>query len=226
MLQDFLTQFSNSLQSGSVVGLGVVLLAGVISCGLCPCTLPVGLGIAGYVGNNSVEKARTGLTITLSFFCGIVFALSILGGIAGYLGIFLNESFGKYWALIMGVIALLAAGLAFYGPRLKVRQLESLRKPGVWGSFIYGIIYSLGTAVAPLLLLLSFVAAKADVFYGLVLAFLFGIGRGLPFLLVGLFASSVSKLAKLSWLRKSIQIISGMALLYLSLYFFRVFALF
>jgi cytochrome c-type biogenesis protein len=60
--------------------------------------------------------------------------------------------------------------------------------------------------------------------YGVLLALLFGIGRGLPFLVVGLFASSVSKLAQLTWLRKSIQVMSGAALLYLSFYFFRLFS--
>ncbi|MEX2592701.1 MAG: cytochrome c biogenesis protein CcdA [Anditalea sp.] len=94
----------------------------------------------------------------------------------------------------------------------------------IQSSFIYGFIFSLGTSAAPLLLLLSFAAATASLVYGLILAFCFGIGRGLPFLIVGLFSSSVSKFAKLSWLRKSIQILSGVALLYLSFYFFRLFS--
>jgi cytochrome c-type biogenesis protein len=106
----------------------------------------------------------------------------------------------------MGIISLIAAGIAFYGPYLRVRQLESLRKPGIVGSFIYGFIFSLGTSAAPLLLLLSFAIAKASLIYGLLLALCFGIGRGLPFLIVGLFSSSISKLAKLSWLKKSIEL--------------------
>ena len=136
----------------------------------------------------------------------------------------MTEIFGKYWALSMAIISLIAAGIAFYGPYLRVKHLESLRKPGIGGSFIYGFIFSLGTAAAPLLLLLSFAVAKANLIYGLLLALCFGIGRGLPFLVVGLFSSSVSKLAKLSWLRKSIQIMSALALLYLSFYFFRIFS--
>lgn len=223
ILQDFLKEFTNVFQEGSIVSLGIALIAGIVSSGICPCTLPVGIGFGGYVGSNSVRESKTGFSITFSFFLGIVFCLTILGAIAGYLGIFLNETFGKYWAVAMGIIALIAAGIAFYGPYLRVKRLEKLRKPGIGGSFVYGVIYSLGTAAAPLLLLLSFAAAKANIFYGLILALLFGIGRGIPFLIVGIFASSVSKLAKLSWLRRSIQIISGIALLYLSFYFFRVF---
>jgi cytochrome c-type biogenesis protein len=224
MLEDFLNQFISTLQEGSIVSLGIALLAGIISSGVCPCTLPVGLGFAGYVGSASVLESKTGFSITLSFFSGIVFCLTLLGATAGYLGAFLTETFGKYWAMIMGILSLTAAGIAFYGPYLRVRQLEALRRPGIGGSFLYGLIFSLGTSIAPLLLLLSFATAKASVFYGLILAFFFGVGRGLPFLIVGLFASSVSKLAQLTLLRKSIQIISGMALLYLSFYFFRLFS--
>ncbi len=223
-LEHFLNEFTATFQDGSILSLGVAFIAGLISSGVCPCTLPVGLGFAGYVGSTSVRESKTGFAVTFSFFIGIVFCLTLLGAIAGYSGIFLNEMFGKYWALGMAIIALVAAGIAFYGPYLRVGQLESLRKPGIGGSFIYGFIFSLGTSAAPLLLLLSFAVAKASLIYGLLLAFCFGIGRGLPFLVVGLFSSSVSKLAKLSWLRKSIQILSGIALLYLSFYFFRVFS--
>ncbi len=224
IIQHFLNEFTTAFRDGSVISLGIAFLTGLISSGVCPCTLPVGLGFAGYVGSASVRESKTGFAITFSFFIGIIFCLTLLGAIAGYTGVFLTEVFGQYWALAMGIIALIAAGIAFYGPYLRVRQLETLRRPGIGGSFIYGFIYSLGTAAAPLLLLLSFAAAKANLFYGLILAFSFGIGRGLPFLVVGLFSNAVSKLAKLSWLRKSIQILSGFALLYLSFYFFRLYS--
>lgn len=223
-LESLLNEFSITLQEGSLLSLGLALVVGVVSSGICPCTLPVGLGFAGYVGSASVKESRIGFVITFSFFTGIVICLAILGAIAGYAGAFLTEAFGKYWALGMGVISLVAAGIAFYGPNLKVTKLEALRTPGIGGSFIYGFLFSLGTSAAPLLLLLSVAAAKASIFYGLILALSFGIGRGLPFLVVGLFAGSVSKLAKLSWLRKIIQRISGIALLYVSFYFFRVFS--
>ena len=223
-LEHFLNEFTTTFQDGSILSLGIAFVAGLISSGVCPCTLPVGLGFAGYVGSTSVRESKTGFAVTFSFFIGIVFCLTLLGAIAGYAGIFLTEIFGKYWALSMAIISLIAAGIAFYGPYLRVRRLEALRTPGIGGSFIYGFVFSLGTSAAPLLLLLSFAVAKASLLYGLFLAFCFGIGRGLPFLVVGLFSSSVSKLAKLSWLRKSIQILSGIALLYLSFYFFRVFS--
>jgi len=222
-LEQFVQQFSEALSNGSVISLLIATIAGIISTGICPCTLPVGLGIAGLVSSNTENKSNKGFMIALAFFSGIVACLALLGALAGKLGIFLTEEFGQYWALAMALISALAAVLAFYGPRMNVTKLASIRKPGVGGSFVYGLVFSLGTSAAPLLLLLSFAAAKANPLYGFMLALAFGIGRGLPFLIVSAFAGAVTKFAQLTWIRKSIQIVSGLALLFVCYYYVKVF---
>lgn len=222
-LDEFIREFGTSLSEGSYLSAVIAAGAGVITTGVCPCTLPVGLGIAGMVSSNTEAKSNKGFFIALAFFTGIVLCLSILGAIAGRLGIFLTESFGQYWALSMALLSAIAAVVAFYGPRLQVTKLAALRRPGVGGSFTYGVIFSLGTSAAPLLLLLSVAAAKANPLYGFLLALCFGIGRGLPFLLVSVFAGAVTKFAQLTWLRRSIQIISGLALMFVAYYYIRVY---
>lgn len=222
-LEQFIQQFSQSLAQGSALSLLIAAGAGMITTGVCPCTLPVGLGIAGLVSSNTENKSNRGFMIALAFFCGIVVCLSILGALAGKLGIFLTETFGQYWAISMAVISLVAAVFAFYGPRLTTTKLANMRKPGIGGSFVYGLIFSLGTSAAPLLLLLSVAAATANPIYGFILALVFAIGRGLPFLVVSAFAGAVTKFAQLTWLRRTIQIVSGLALLYVCYYYVRVF---
>ena len=44
-LEDFLTRFGSSLTGESLIALGVAVLAGVTASAVCPCTLPMGLGI-------------------------------------------------------------------------------------------------------------------------------------------------------------------------------------
>lgn len=222
-LEQFIQQFSQSLAQGSALSLLIAAGAGVITTGVCPCTLPVGLGIAGLVSSNTENKSNRGFLIALAFFTGIVVCLSVLGALAGKLGIFLTETFGQYWALSMAVISAVAAVFAFYGPRFTTTKLAAMRKPGVGGSFVYGLIFSLGTSAAPLLLLLSVAAATANPIYGFILALVFAIGRGLPFLIVSAFAGAVTKFAQLTWLRRSIQIVSGLALLYVCYYYVKVF---
>lgn len=223
-LDEFLRQFGAGLDQGvSLLGLGVTFLAGIVASAVCPCTLPVGLGVASAAGASEAESRRGGLKIAAAFFVGIVINLTLLGVLAGRLGALATESFGRYWTLGMAILSLVAAIFAFWGPRLMVSRLEGWRRPGLTGAFGYGFIFSLGTSVAPLLLLLTISAAKGSPVEGLFLAFTFGLGRGLPFLLAGVFASAITGLTRLGAWRRTIQVVSGCALLFVSGYYARVF---
>lgn len=223
-LDAFLRHFASALPTGSLWAIGLALVAGVIASAVCPCTLPVGLGIAGVSGATEGQSRRAGFRIALAFFAGIVVNLTLLGALAGRLGAILTESFGRYWTLGMAVVSLVAAMIAFAGPRLKVDQLASLRRSGTSGAFGYGFVFSLGTSAAPLLLLLTVAAAQATPGYGLALALAFGVGRGVPFLLAGVFAGLIIRLTRLSSLSgRWLQIVSGAALLLVSAYYVNAF---
>lgn len=218
-LEEFLQRFASSLSDASLWALVVALLGGVVSGAVCPCTLPVGLGMVSVVGASESQSRRSGFLIAVSFFVGIVVNLTLLGVVAGRLGAILTESFGRYWTLAMALLSLVAAIGAFWGPRLKVGQLAALRRPGLAGAFGYGFVFSLGTSAAPLLLLLTVVAAQARPEYGLLLAFAFGLGRGLPFLLIGVLAGAVMRLVRFTAWRGALQVVSGCALLVVGLYY-------
>lgn len=183
----------------------------------------MGIGIAGVAGAAEGQSRRSGLMIAAAFFTGIVVCLTVLGALAGRLGTVLTESFGRYWSLTMAVLSLAAAVVAFWGPRLRVKQLAELRRPGAAGAFGYGFVFSLGTSAAPLLFLLTVAAAQARPRYGALLALAFGLGRGLPFLLVGLFAGAVTRLARVGSWRRAVEVVSGLALLFVSFYYARAF---
>lgn len=225
-LDAFLQPFAETLPQDSFWALGIAVLAGTVASAVCPCTLPVGLGMASVVGGAENQSKRAGFLIALAFFAGIVINLTVLGALAGRLGALLTESFGQYWALGMAVLSLIAAAAAFWGPRLPMDQLAALRKPGITGAFLYGFIFSIGTSAAPLLLLLTVAAAQGQPQFGVVLAFAFGLGRGLPFLLVGLFAGAIMRLARMDSWRRGIQIVSGGALAFVSMYYTAAFVAF
>lgn len=223
-LDEFLRQFGSGLDQGSsLLGLGVTFFAGIVASAVCPCTLPVGLGMASAAGASEAQSRQSGWKIAAAFFAGIVINLTLLGVLAGRLGALATESFGRYWALAMAIFSLVAAAFAFWGPRFKVSQLEGWRKPGLTGAFGYGFIFSLGTSVAPLLLLLTVSAAKGSPAQGLLLAFTFGLGRGLPFLVAGVVGSAITGFTRLGTWRGTIQVASGCALLFVSVYYARVF---
>jgi len=220
-LDEFLRQVGTG--HGLLLTTGVSCLAGVVASAVCPCTLPVGVGVATVASASETGGQRRGFKIAAAFSAGIAVNLAMLGLVAGRLGTFATESFGRNWALVMAAVSLAAAGVAFWGPRLKASQLAELRRPGLVGAFGYGFIFSLGTSVAPLLLLLSVATATARPESGFLLALAFGVGRGLPFLLVGVLAGVVVRLTRLTLWRRSLQVISGCALLLLAGYYTQTF---
>jgi len=189
-----------------------------------PASRPAADGLAGMAGAVESRRRRAGFLVAASFFTGIVINLTVLGVLAGRLGAFLTESFGRYWALTMALLALGAAVASFRWSGLNIDKLAGLQRPGLLGAFGYGFIFSLGTSVAPLLLLLTVAAAEGRPGYGLLLSAAFGIGRGLPFLLAGVFAGVVMRLTRLESWRRGLQIASAGALVIVSIYYARVFA--
>ena len=89
--ENFVQQFSQSLTHGSFLSILIAALAGIISTGVCPCTLPVGFGIAGLASSNTEQKSNTGFKIAFAFFFGIVVCLSLFGALAGRLGVFFQK---------------------------------------------------------------------------------------------------------------------------------------
>lgn len=205
------------------MAVGVTFGAGIVASAVCPCTLPVGLGVAGMAGASEAGSRRAGLRVAAAFFAGIVVSLTVLGALAGRIGTLATESFGRDWALAMAIVSLGAALLAFWWPRMKLDRLTAWRRPGVLGAFGYGLVFSVGTSVAPLLLLLTVAAAEGQTARGVLLALVFGLGRGLPFLAAGLAASAVTRLARLGLWGRAMQVLSGVALLGVSGYYAQVY---
>ena len=222
-LEQFLQPLSAGLSNSPVAALGITFVGGILASAVCPCTLPMGLGVAGMAGASQVRARYGGLQVSAAFFAGIVISLTALGGVAGRLGALATESFGRNWALGMAVLSLLAAALALWWPRMSIDSLTAWRRPGVIGSFAYGVVFSLGTSVAPFLLLLTIAAAVGRPEQAILLAFIFGLGRGLPFLLAGMAGSAVTGLTRLGLAGRAIQIASGVALLAVSAYYANVF---
>jgi cytochrome c-type biogenesis protein len=145
---------------------------------------------------------------------------------ASYLGRLLA---GWNWAFAIGVsLFSLAAGLAaIFGPTIRryVPDPEINKRGGIAGAFIYGLLFSVATvttSAGPLLLLLTVAAAIGVPAYGAALSLSYAIGRGAPFLLLGLFAGTLGTwLGRMGRVRRVAEIVSGIALIMLAVYLTR-----
>lgn len=171
-----------------------------------------------------------GVALSVAFFIGLALTLTVLGTVAAIVGRLLTR-----WqsAFAIGAAALtFAAGLAtLFGPALRRRVPDPAvhQREGVLGAFTYGVLYSVATittSAGPLILLLTVATAVGHPVYGAALSLAYGIGRGLPFLALGVFAGRVGAwLGRVDRARRIVEVVSGLALLGLAAYFARLAAL-
>jgi cytochrome c-type biogenesis protein len=179
-------------------------------------------------GNANGEKHRhSAKLLAVSFFIGVTTGLLVLGTAAAYFGrLLVRWSVG--FAIATAVISILAGLVALFGPfvRRRVPNPEIKKRGGIGGAFMYGLLFTIATittSAGPLMLLLTIAAAVGKPVYGAGLSLAYGIGRGLPFLLVGLFAGRVAGwLARLERGRRVAEVISGIALIAVGAYFLRL----
>jgi len=221
-LEEFLARFTTGLADGSVWI--VALLAGVTSSSVCPCTLPVGLGMAGAVGAAESRAPRAGLLIALAFAAGIVLNLTMLGALAGRIGAILTESFGRLWALAMALMSVRRGGGRVLGLAPQDRQApEAATARSRWVVRIRLRVQPrhVGRAAPPRAHRggdAGPTGERTSSGPGV------RVGRSLSFLLAGVFAGAVMRFAALGSWRRTIEVASGAALLFVGIYYMRVFA--
>lgn len=165
--------------------------------------------------------------LSLAFFCGVVLSLLALGTAAAYFGRVLSQ-WSAAFAVGAAVFSLAAGLAAIFGPWLRryIPDPEIAKRGSVAGAFVYGLCYSVATittAAGPLFLLLTVTAAIGRPAYGAMLSLSYAVGRGAPFLLLGLFAGTVGAwLASMGRARRVAEVVSGIALLILAVYFGRL----
>lgn len=193
------------LSGGGVVALPVSLLAGVVM-GLNPCCIPLyPAAAASCCASGCAEPQKRSLSRALLFVLGTAVAMTALGVAAALAGESIS-SLGGWAAYVVAAVPILM-GLQLLGVvRLPMpRAVGSWEGRGLASAFFTGLVFSLlispcGTPA--LAAILSVAAFKGNVAFGALLLFAYGIGNGLPLLVVGTAAGEVTKrLQRFGWTR-------------------------
>jgi thiol:disulfide interchange protein DsbD len=202
---DFLRGLEGYIQASPFLAFLAVFVGGILV-SFTPCVypiIPITIGVIGTTGAGSKTK---GFLLSLFYVLGIATMYAALGAFAAISGRLFGEiGSSPYSYLIVGNICIILALMLFEVVPFRMPGLitkVSVHKPEKKGFFtayvmglISGIIVGPCTA-APLGVVLTFVATKQNVLYGITLLFAFALGMGMILIIVGTFAGLLAALPK------------------------------
>lgn len=195
-------------------------LAGGIVTGLNPCCLALYPAAAATCCASRADQGSRPLSQGAAFATGLAVATSLLGVFAALAGRTM-ASLGGWWAYLVAAVPLVA-GAHFLGClTLPVRKSVAARRPGVWGAFAAGLLLSLviGPCGTPLLAaILSLAAWQGNIAFGAALLFVYGLGAGLPILILGASAARLATRLDRSGLRPWVDRATGCLLVAMGLF--------
>ena len=170
-------------------------------------------------------------TKALAYFLGIVVMYSTLGYFAAATGKVFGSFLRNSWVLGAVAVMMFALALSLFGlfelrvPAELLNRLGGLRKANYAGLFASGMLVGIFAAPCigpPVLALLAAVAANGNPQFGFSAFFVFSLGMGLPYLLLGTFSGLAAKLPKagnwLIWVERAFGVIVlGFGFFYLAL---------
>ncbi len=214
---------AETVASGSLVFAMVLAFAAGIVSFISPCVLPLAPGYLSYVtgltgaeiageehgGTTTVAVKSRVLLGSVLFVMGFSIVFVSYGLLFGGLGSLLLE----YQAIIsrvLGVIVIVM-GLAFMGviPGMQ-REWRMHRMPSysVWGAPVLGVLFGLGwtPCIGPALTAVQSLAfTEGSAARGALLSFVYCLGLGLPFILLGLLFRQAA--GTLAWVRRHYALI-------------------
>lgn len=220
--------FAEIALDGSMwLALPVAALAGLVSF-LSPCVLPLAPGYLGYVSGlsgASVEDTKRGRMLTGT-------SLFVLGFTAVFVtaGLLLSRAFiwlkgdGQWLTQVLGGVVILMGivfmgGLSFFQ---RDRKLQYQPTTGLWGAPVLGMIFGLGWApcIGPTMaaVIAMSTAGTDNMWRGGILAVVYSLGLGVPFILLALgFSRGMKRLAFFRKHRVVIMRAGGILLILLGL---------
>jgi len=173
---------------------GVVFLAGVLS-SASPCVLATIPLVVGYVGGYADGNRGKAFRYSLAFVIGLSLTFTAFGAAAGLFGTMFG-TLGGWWYAIAGIVALVMGGqmMGLYELRLPIRHDYKPKRGGMIGSFLLGLFFGVVSspcATPVLVVLLTVVATKGKVLYGIALLFTYAIGHCLLMLVAGTFTGFI-----------------------------------
>ena len=195
----FLDNIEQIVAAYPLLAFGAVFLAGVIS-SASPCVLATIPLVIGFVGGYADGDRKKAFLYSVAFVLGLSITFTAFGAAAGLLGTMFG-TLGGWWYVAAGTVALVMGGqmMGLYEIRLPVRRDYRPKQGGIIGSFLLGLFFGVVSspcATPVLVVILTLVATKREVLYGITFLFTYALGHTLLMLIAGTFTGFVEGFVK------------------------------
>lgn len=223
MVDQFINQIiPRFLEQGYWFSFLLIFLGGILT-SISPCILSMIPVTVGYIGGYAQESKKQGFILSLAFVLGLAVTFAIFGVIAAAFGKIIGQ-LGSGWYYFMAAVAVIM-GLNLLGV-ININYPSFANMPvkakGPGGAFVVGLLFGLVAspcATPVLAVIMAFVVTKGQLWYGAALLFFYGLGHGLPLLVVGTFTATIKNLPRLQRWSHYVTIFSGILLIGLGFYF-------
>ena len=186
----FLDNIEQIVAAYPLLAFGAVFLAGVLS-SASPCVLATIPLVVGFVGGYSDGDRWKAFRYSLAFILGLSLTFTAFGAAAGLLGTMFGTLGGRWQAAAGAVAVVMGLQLAgLYELQFPVSREFKPKRGGLIGAFVLGLFFGVVSspcATPALVVILTFVATKGQVLYGVALLFTYAVGHCLLMLAAGTF---------------------------------------
>jgi len=223
ILLDHLSQY---LTGNPFLAYLAVFIGGILTSSN-PCVLATIPLVIGYVGGYSEGDRHKALLYSLIFIFGLSITFTILGAIASLMG-GLFGMINQTWYFIVGGVAI-AIGLHLIGLfewNIPVPVHLQPKQKGLLGAFLLGLLFGIISspcATPVLVLVLTIVASKGELAYGVSLLFIYALGHCTLIFLAGTATGFVENFVKskgISNLTTWGKRVGGLIVIFVGIYLF------
>jgi len=204
---------------------------GFLTC-LTPCIypmIPITLAVLGARAHG--QSHWKNLSLALVYVLGIAITYAMLGLIAASTGGFFGSALSNVWVVTGIAVVFFAMGLSMFGlfevqaPAFVRNRLGAARTTRSYGgAFATGLLAGIvaSPCIGPVLVsILAFIAQTQDQILGFFLLFTFAMGMGIPFIVIGMSSSALTRLPKAGPWMEAIKVVFGVVMVGMAFYYIR-----
>ena len=212
--------FHAALSAGGPIAFPLVLVGGILT-GLNPCCIALYPTVAATCCANGVGSRQLGLRTAIAFVGGTTFATTLMGLLAALAG-HAVLGLGPWPRYAIAMVPLLMGTHLLGWLRLPLPSAaRGWSGHGFAAAIVAGFLLALviGSCGTPVLAaILAYAAYKGNLLFGAGLLFVYGLGNGIPLLLVGTVAGELARRAVGTGWQAWVERVAGTALLGLGFY--------